>query len=89
MVVLGGVEGAVAHKKILETRGDGQTLSFAAIITAMMLAEKSSFGSADFFTTTRLSYSQSRCLTRRLCRMVVTVRVCASVVVLCNTPDMI
>ena len=56
-VVLGGVAGEVAREQLLETRGNAKTSSFVAIISAMMLAGKSSSGSADSFATTRLSCS--------------------------------
>lgn len=62
-VVLAVIEGEVAPEQLRETCSDGQRLSFAVIIVAMMLAGKSSSGSVDYFTTTRLSCSQSRRLT--------------------------
>ena len=88
VVVLVGVEGEVAPEQLLETRGNAKTSSFVAIISAMMLAGKSSSGSADRFTTTRLSCSQSRHLTHRLYRMLVAAGVCASAGVLPFSPPL-
>ena len=87
-VVLAVIEGEVAPEQLRETCSDGQRLSFAAIIVDMMLSGKSSSGSADSFTTTRLSCGQSWRLTHSRCGSVVTTGVCASAGVLPFNPSL-